>query len=299
IRQPPRRMDRDHPRHRDEDGRVALDLLVHAGTEHLDRDLRPVLQAPAMHLRHRRRRDRRLLERGEVLLEPPAQLGLDDLAHAGEGEGRHPVLELAQLVDHLGVEQVGSRRQHLPELHEAGAERGEQAAQHASAKVRDRAPPIAREQQRQPAERIARREPADEEAHDDEAAEIPQSISPFLYPSSSFCTLSRIWFVSSSSLVRARICVASRSRSRASLSSISWYFTCTVASSVTLRCTSSAPIVLPAWSEIGMADRMKRISPCSPPGIVPLISSNLTCRLSRQHWCAMHCSLQMLSSSTS
>jgi hypothetical protein len=61
------------------------------------------------------------------------------------------------------------------------------------------------------------------------------TLRPFLYASSSFCVLSRSWLVSSSSLVRIRTWFASRSRSRASVSSISWYLTCTTASSVTLR----------------------------------------------------------------
>src|SRR5262249_22834117 len=129
-----------------------------------------------------------------------------------------------------------------------------------------------------------------------EGKEHSYSMSPFLYASNSRCTLSSVWLVSSSSLVRDRICWARRSRSRASESSISWYFTCTIASSVTLRCTSSAPTQLPAASTIGTADRMKRMG-CSWPATLLLISSRRTCRFCSQHCWAMQASLQMSCSS--
>ena len=69
IGQPPARVHGDRAGEDDEDRRVALDLVVDVGTQHLDGDLGAVAEMAGVDLRHRRRRDRLLVELGEVVLE--------------------------------------------------------------------------------------------------------------------------------------------------------------------------------------------------------------------------------------
>jgi hypothetical protein len=67
---------------------VVLDLIRRVRPLHLDDHLVAVRQHRAVHLADRRRRDRRLAELEERLLERQAQLLLDHLAHLCERERR-------------------------------------------------------------------------------------------------------------------------------------------------------------------------------------------------------------------
>ncbi len=105
-----------------EEGEVVLDLARRVRTLHLDDDRVAVRQDRTVHLADRRGRDRRLAELQERLLEREAQLVLDDLAHLGEGERRHVVLEPAQLGDDVRRDDVGPGREQLAELDERRTE---------------------------------------------------------------------------------------------------------------------------------------------------------------------------------
>ena len=89
---------RREPRHR-------LDVLAHEPGDlralHLDDDVLAGAQPRRVHLRDRRRRDRRALERREHVVERAAELELDDAAHVVERLGRHPVAQQLELGDEL------------------------------------------------------------------------------------------------------------------------------------------------------------------------------------------------------
>jgi hypothetical protein len=123
----PHRPQRDQPRASEQDRLVALDLAPHAGPEHLDRDLAPVEQVGAMDLRDAGRGDRPGLEVAEHLAQGPAQLGLDRRLDPAKRERRQPILQPAQLVDDLRLEQIRTRAHHLTELDEGRAECGHRA----------------------------------------------------------------------------------------------------------------------------------------------------------------------------
>jgi hypothetical protein len=97
---------------------VMLDHRLDAGAQDLDRDLAAIRQHREMHLRHRRRGNRRPVEGGEDLVHRLA-IGLFEL---GDGQfrrkGRHAVLQLRQLVGDVQRQQVASGRQQLAELDE-------------------------------------------------------------------------------------------------------------------------------------------------------------------------------------
>ena len=97
---------------------VALDPLAHAGAHDLGHDVLAGAQPGDVHLRDRRRRERRLVELLEHLGDRPSVGALDDRAGLGARERRHAVLQLLELVGDVGRQQVAARRQRLAELHE-------------------------------------------------------------------------------------------------------------------------------------------------------------------------------------
>ena len=112
-----------------EQGDVVLDLIRCVRPLHLDDDLIAVRQHRAVHLADRRRRDRRLAELEERLLERQSQLLLDHLAHLRERERRHVVLEAAELGDDVRGDDIRPRREQLAELDERRTELVEHLAQ--------------------------------------------------------------------------------------------------------------------------------------------------------------------------
>ena len=85
---PPQRAQCEDPREPDQDDRVALDLAAHAGAQDLDRDLAAILEARAVDLCDRGRRDRGLVELGEQLADRLAEVGLEDRADLAKRERR-------------------------------------------------------------------------------------------------------------------------------------------------------------------------------------------------------------------
>ena len=127
---------RREPRHR-------LDVLAHEPRDlralHLDDDVFAGAQPCRVHLRDRRRRDRRALERREHVVEGAAELELDDAAHVVERLGRHAVAEQLELGDELFGEQALAARDDLAELDVGGPEvpeREPQPARQVAAGVR-------------------------------------------------------------------------------------------------------------------------------------------------------------------
>ena len=97
---------------------VLLDLLLRVGPLHLHDDLLAVRERRAMHLGDRAGGERLRLDVIEHVLPRDAQLLLhhaDDLLLA---ERRHVVLQRRELLDVFGRQQIGARRQDLPELRE-------------------------------------------------------------------------------------------------------------------------------------------------------------------------------------
>ena len=97
---------------------VGLDLARRAGALHLHGDLLPVRQRRAVHLADRRGGDRLLVEVEEQPLDRVAEILLDHALGLVERERAHVVLERTQLGDDVGRDDVGPRREQLPELHE-------------------------------------------------------------------------------------------------------------------------------------------------------------------------------------
>src|SRR4051812_49246792 len=116
-----------------EEREVGLDLARRAGTLDLDGDTAPVRQRRAVHLADRRRRDWPFLELGEQLLDRQAELLLDDLLDVRERNRADVVLQAAELGDDVRRQDVGTRREQLPELHERRAELVEHLAEMLSA----------------------------------------------------------------------------------------------------------------------------------------------------------------------
>jgi hypothetical protein len=75
-----------------------------------------------------RRGERLVIERLEQLADPSAELLLNDLLDVGEGNRADVVLEVLKLLDVRLGNEIGSRRQDLPELHVRGSELDESFA---------------------------------------------------------------------------------------------------------------------------------------------------------------------------
>ena len=82
-----------------------------------------------MHLADRRRRERREVELEERAIHPQVELRLDDVAHLLERDWRRVVLQAAKLGDDVRRDDVGTRREELPELDERRPELVEHRAQ--------------------------------------------------------------------------------------------------------------------------------------------------------------------------
>ena len=104
---------RREPRHR-------ADVFAHEPRDlralHLHDDLFAGAQPRRVHLRDRRRRDRRAVEALEHVVERAAEVELDDPAHDVERLGRHTVAEQLELGDELRREQALAARDDLAEL---------------------------------------------------------------------------------------------------------------------------------------------------------------------------------------
>ena len=129
-----------------EQGQVALDLAPRAWALYLHRDQPPAWELREVHLPDRGRRHRHRVEGRVELLDRGVEVLLDHPLHVGIGERAHVVLELAQLGDDLGRDDVGARREQLAELHERRPELVERLAQVAAERrqvlvVDDRRPP--------------------------------------------------------------------------------------------------------------------------------------------------------------
>jgi hypothetical protein len=164
-----------------EDRAVALDALADVGAQDLHRDLAPVLGARAVDLRDARGGDGLGVELRVPLFDGRAEVLVDDASDAVDGERGEAVLELPELVDRLGVEQVGPRAHHLPELHERRAERRHGPPEHAPAEARNRPPARlgpAHERRGQPAERVRRREVRDDDREEHEARGVAEEAHP-------------------------------------------------------------------------------------------------------------------------
>ena len=108
---------------------VARDRLPRAGPLHLDDDALAVRQGGAVHLRDRAGGERLELHALEHVVPRDAELLLHHLDHLGLGEGRHLVAQRGELLDVRRGHEVGTRREHLPELAERRAELLERLAQ--------------------------------------------------------------------------------------------------------------------------------------------------------------------------
>ena len=108
---------------------VLLDHLRDVGPQHLDRDRRSVGQLGEVHLRHRRARDRRPVERPEHGVHRLPVQPREFREHLFRRERRHAVLQLGELVGDVLRQQVAPGRQHLPELDEDRPEVLEREAQ--------------------------------------------------------------------------------------------------------------------------------------------------------------------------
>ena len=105
-----------------EQRQVLLDLLLRVGPLHLHDDRLGVRHHGAVHLRDRAGGQRRRFDVIEHVLPRHAELLLHHLHDLLLGQRRHVVLELGELRDELGSEEVGTRREDLPELAERRAE---------------------------------------------------------------------------------------------------------------------------------------------------------------------------------
>ena len=109
---------------------IASDDGAHAGTQHLDHHLAPVLQPRGMHLRDRGGRERRLLELREHRGDAAAVGALDQWrapSHPGNGGTRSCSLASSSAMS--GGKQIAPRRERLAELDEDRAELLERQAQ--------------------------------------------------------------------------------------------------------------------------------------------------------------------------
>ena len=108
---------------------VLLDLLARVGTLHLHDDAVAAREGGAVDLGDRAGGQRLGVDRLEHVLPRDAQLLLHHLDDLLLGQRRDVVLERGELVDELGRQQVGTRREHLAELRERRAELLERGAQ--------------------------------------------------------------------------------------------------------------------------------------------------------------------------
>ena len=105
-------------------GKIARELPLDAGAQHLDCDAPLPLGRGDMSQMHLgdRRSGHRLAEGDEQLFDRPAERPLDDGDGRSAPERRHAVLQSGERVGDLAADDVRPRRQKLPELHVRGAD---------------------------------------------------------------------------------------------------------------------------------------------------------------------------------
>jgi hypothetical protein len=130
---------------------VGFDLFANVRPQHLDDHGAPVRQRRRMHLGHRSRRERLVLEAGEAVVDRHAERLLDQRHRRRRIEWRHMVLQQNQLVGDLRWQQIAADRDRLAELDEQRAELLECEAD--ALAERPLAPATERQQPIQPAER--------------------------------------------------------------------------------------------------------------------------------------------------
>ncbi len=112
---------------------VGVDHGQHVRPQHFDRhrlaSMRARLHLREVHLGDRRARHRNALELVEEHVDRRAQRFFDDADRDLRVERRHLVLQLREFVGDIDRQQVATRRQHLPELHEDRPETFERKAQ--------------------------------------------------------------------------------------------------------------------------------------------------------------------------
>jgi hypothetical protein len=113
-----------HTRQEEKDGSVEADFLEDLGATDFDRNaLACGPQSSDVHLGHRCSRERLFIELHEELLERPAEVAFDGVAHRGKGERRHLILQARQLVDQGPRQEIRTRRSDLSNFDEGRAER--------------------------------------------------------------------------------------------------------------------------------------------------------------------------------
>jgi hypothetical protein len=113
---------RQEPHDEDQDAHVAVDLQLHARAQHLHDDLASVEGARRMHLRHGRGGEGLRVEADEEELRRLAERFLDRGDRLLDREGLHVVLQLLQLGEVFGREEIGAQAQGLAQLHEGRAQ---------------------------------------------------------------------------------------------------------------------------------------------------------------------------------
>ena len=158
---------------------VGLDLTLRVGPLHLHRDGPSVRERRAVHLPDRRGSHRLLVEVEEEPRDRVAELLLDHPLRFLERERAHVVLERAQLGDDVRRNDVGPRRQQLPELHERRTELLEHLPQMLPARgraaLRRRGEPRLRRTARQEVRELVRLEPVPEAVPDHHLRDLRQA----------------------------------------------------------------------------------------------------------------------------
>ncbi len=112
----------------EEGGQIGLEALLDARTEHLHGDHAAARQFRPMHLRDRRRRDRRA-EGGEDVRNPAAERRRDRGLGLLLRKRRHAVLQALEIARERDADHVAPGRQELPELDVSRPERGQRDGQ--------------------------------------------------------------------------------------------------------------------------------------------------------------------------
>ncbi len=158
---------------------VGLDLPLRAGPLHLHGDGLPVRKRRTVHLPDRRGSHRLLVEIEEQPRDRVAELLLDHPLRLRERERAHVVLKRTQLRDDVRRNDVGPRRQQLPELDERRAELLEHLAQMLPARgraaLRRSGEPRLRRAARQEVGELVRLEPVAEAVPDHHLRDLRQA----------------------------------------------------------------------------------------------------------------------------
>ena len=119
----------DQPGRGPHQGQILFDDRLHAGAQHLDRDLAPVFECGQMHLGDRGRGDRIARKTREQFFGRRAQRPRDFTCRERGIEGRHTILQPREFIGDVGRQQIAAGGQHLAELDEDGPEPFQRQAQ--------------------------------------------------------------------------------------------------------------------------------------------------------------------------